>query len=84
MAEVGEVVWMRCQAHAAERFASNEEAERRRCMGNQATFMGVSEWTAQTLPDLLPGAPRMPEGQGYVYQCKSCKKSYYVLMGAKF
>lgn len=53
-------------------------------MGNQATFMGVSEWTAQTLPDLLPGAPRMPEGQGYVYQCKSCKKSYYVLMGAKF
>jgi len=75
---------MRCQAHMADRFASNEEAERRRCESNQVRYEGTSEWVSQEIPELLQGAQRMPEGQGYVYTCMKCKRAFYVLMGAKF
>ena len=82
--KVGDTVWIRCQAHQGERYASQEEAEMRRCHGNEATFQGTDAWVSQTDPGLGPNVPRMPEGQGYVYTCLSCKRSFYVLMGAKF
>ena len=75
---------MRCQAHVGVRYASNEEAEARRCPGNEAVYMGTAAWVSQTMPDLVADAQRMPEGQGHMYQCQSCKKQFYTVMGAKF
>lgn len=82
--QVGDTVWIRCQAHMSERHASAEEAELKRCTGNQARFEGTDVWVSQSNPSLAPFVPRMPEGQGYMYSCLSCKKPFYVLMGAKF
>lgn len=84
MADVGAVVRLRCQAHFGVRYASNEEAERLRCTGQDARYLGTSAWVSQNQPDLPETAQRMPEGQGHVYQCTTCNKSFFILMGAKF
>ncbi len=80
----GEVVWVRCQAQLFDRFSSNEEAELKKCPGNNAIFLGMGEWVSEARPDLVPGSARMPEGSGYKYRCTTCEREFVTLMGAKF
>lgn len=84
MYKPGDTVWIRCQAQAHERFASNEEAERVRCTSNQARYEGSAAWVSQNLPHLPADAQRMPEGQGQVFTCLGCNKRFHVLVGAQF